>query len=61
MFVKAEDPDLPAFYFDPVLNPIAHYRQKSEAVEEVHTRASCLTLVASLLLPLPSPLPSPLP
>ena len=24
MFIKTEDPDLPAFYFDPLINPIAH-------------------------------------
>ena len=23
-YVKAEDPDLPAFYFDPLINPISH-------------------------------------
>lgn len=34
MFVKAEDPDLPAFYFDPVLNPVAHYRNNKEDEDE---------------------------
>ncbi|CAF2091624.1 unnamed protein product, partial [Rotaria magnacalcarata] len=24
VFIKNEDPDLPAFYFDPLINPIAH-------------------------------------
>ena len=24
--VKPDDPDLPAYYFDPVINPISHYR-----------------------------------
>ena len=24
MFIKTEDPDLPAFYFDPLINPISH-------------------------------------
>jgi pre-mRNA-processing factor 8 len=23
VFIKTEDPDLPAFYFDPLINPIA--------------------------------------
>jgi hypothetical protein len=23
-YIKAEDPDLPAFYFDPVINPIRY-------------------------------------
>ena len=25
MYIKAEDPDLPAYYFDPVVNPISHH------------------------------------
>nr|CCA15592.1 PRP8 premRNA processing factor 8 homolog (S. cerevisiae) putative [Albugo laibachii Nc14]CCA16349.1 PREDICTED: similar to CG8877PA putative [Albugo laibachii Nc14] len=25
-YVKAEDPDLPAFYFDPIVNPISNFR-----------------------------------
>ncbi|CAN0485022.1 unnamed protein product, partial [Ectocarpus sp. 12 AP-2014] len=25
-YLKAEDPDLPAFYFDPVINPISAFR-----------------------------------
>ena len=24
MYIKTEDPDLPAFYFDPLINPISH-------------------------------------
>lgn len=24
VFIKTEDPDLPAFYYDPLINPIAH-------------------------------------
>lgn len=24
VFIKTEDPDLPAFYFDPLINPISH-------------------------------------
>ena len=31
MYVRAEDPDLPAYYFDPVINPISSYQlQKHE-------------------------------
>lgn len=26
MYIKAEDPDLPAFYYDPLIHPIAYYR-----------------------------------
>ena len=28
-YVKPDDPDLPAFYFDPVVNPISAFRSKS--------------------------------
>ena len=24
VYIKTEDPDLPAFYFDPLINPISH-------------------------------------
>lgn len=34
MYVKSEDPDLPAFYFDPVLNPLAHYRNEKEKEDD---------------------------
>ena len=31
MYIKADDPDLPAFYYDPLLHPIASYKsQRSE-------------------------------
>jgi pre-mRNA-processing factor 8 len=26
MYIKTEDPDLPAFYFDPLIHPIAFYK-----------------------------------
>ena len=25
VYIKTEDPDLPAFYFDPLINPISHH------------------------------------
>eukprot|EP00793_Prasinoderma_coloniale_P002374 PRCOL_00001855-RA len=28
MYIKAEDPDLPAFYYDPLIHPIAAYRTR---------------------------------
>ncbi|OQR97218.1 pre-mRNA-processing-splicing factor 8 [Achlya hypogyna] len=28
-YIKAEDPDLPAFYFDPIINPISQFRINS--------------------------------
>ncbi len=31
VYVKPEDPDLPAFYFDNVINPISHYRTNAHA------------------------------
>ncbi|CAK4687762.1 hypothetical protein LEN26_018253 [Aphanomyces euteiches] len=34
-YVKAEDPDLPAFYFDPIVNPISQFRVGAKKVEEV--------------------------
>lgn len=30
MFIKTEDPDLPAFYFDPLINPISHRRSDNQ-------------------------------
>ena len=32
--LQAEDPDLPAFYFDPVINPISAFRSTRSAWEE---------------------------
>jgi pre-mRNA-processing factor 8 len=26
MYIKTEDPDLPAFYYDPLIHPIAFYK-----------------------------------
>ena len=26
MYIKTEDPDLPAYYYDPLIHPIAAYR-----------------------------------
>lgn len=31
MYIKAEDPDLPAFYYDPLIHPIAFYKSESAA------------------------------
>ena len=38
MYIKTEDPDLPAFYYDPLLHPIAYYKtdkRGSKPAEEV--------------------------
>ena len=32
--LQAEDPDLPAFYFDPVINPISAFRSTRQAWED---------------------------
>ena len=39
MFIKTEDPDLPAFYFDPLINPIAH--RHSVKVSLVSHKTKC--------------------
>lgn len=31
LFIKTEDPDLPAFYFDPLINPIAPRSSKTSS------------------------------
>ena len=33
-YVKPDDPDLPAFYFDPVVNPISAFRSKAIKVDD---------------------------
>ena len=33
-YVKPDDPDLPAFYFDPVANPISAFRSKAIKVDD---------------------------
>lgn len=32
-YVKADDPDLPAFYFDPIINPISAFRSDRQGVK----------------------------
>ena len=38
-YIKADDPDLPAFYFDPIINPISAFRteRKGQAIEYCNT------------------------
>ena len=31
MYIKTEDPDLPAYYYDPLIHPIAAYRSVGQA------------------------------
>ncbi|UIZ20631.1 hypothetical protein KXD40_001180 [Peronospora effusa] len=37
-YIKAEDPDLPAFYFDPIVNPISHFRVNRSETEKSHKK-----------------------
>ena len=32
--MQADDPDLPAFYFDPIINPVSAFRVASKAVDD---------------------------
>ena len=34
MFIKTEDPDLPAYYYDPLIHPIAFYRSNKDKKQE---------------------------
>merc|ERR1719440_2724830 len=34
-YIKADDPDLPAFYYDPIVNPLPAYRSVSHRSQEV--------------------------
>ena len=34
VYIKTEDPDLPAFYFDPLINPISHRHSVSKSSED---------------------------
>ncbi|KAJ8465852.1 hypothetical protein OPV22_028404 [Ensete ventricosum] len=36
MYIKAEDPDLPAFYFDPLINPISSINKVDRRERRVH-------------------------
>ena len=35
MYIKMEDPDLPAFYYDPLIHPIAFYKSDAPTGTEV--------------------------
>lgn len=53
-FIKAEDPDLPAFYFDPVVNPISAFRvEKKQSEEEIDEEFSLPMGFAPLLADTP--------
>lgn len=51
-YIKQEDPDLPAFYFDSIINPISAYkvdRLKNSLISEIYDE--CDDLLASISLP----------
>jgi pre-mRNA-processing factor 8 len=35
MYIKMEDPDLPAFYYDPLIHPIAFYKSDAPSGTDV--------------------------
>ena len=35
VYIKTEDPDLPAFYFDPLINPISHRHSVESSKNEL--------------------------
>lgn len=35
MYIKMEDPDLPAFYYDPLIHPIAFYKSEAPTGSDV--------------------------
>ena len=37
MYIKAEDPDLPAFYFDPLIHPMPSYKSEVAGTSEEMT------------------------
>lgn len=45
MYIKTEDPDLPAFYYDPLIHPIAFYKTEraKKMVRPLQSRADVLT------------------
>uniref|UniRef100_H2Z6W6 MPN domain-containing protein n=1 Tax=Ciona savignyi TaxID=51511 RepID=H2Z6W6_CIOSA len=40
VFIKTEDPDLPAYYFDPIINPISHRHAVKEEMFDVTNNLS---------------------
>jgi hypothetical protein len=41
MYIKTEDPDLPAFYYDPLIHPIAAYRSAAGGRRAEVRRTPC--------------------
>jgi len=49
VFIKTEDPDLPAFYFDPLINPISH-RHAAKVIACLHSCSGAFTCITLLLI-----------
>jgi len=51
VYIKTEDPDLPAFYFDPLINPISHrYAVKVMTLNDQCVRSLGFNYVALTIL-----------
>ena len=37
-YIKTEDPDLPAFYYDPLIHPIAFYKMDKSGVKSTEVK-----------------------
>jgi len=42
VFIKTEDPDLPAFYFDPLINPISTRHANSSKLAQNQTEIEAM-------------------
>ena len=49
VFIKTEDPDLPAFYFDPLINPISHRLTNKVCCQRDHKILKKLTWLKNIL------------
>lgn len=67
MYIKAEDPDLPAFYYDPLINPMPSYKSDlrstkvyeptDEELDDFELPEGIDPFIPVPLLSSPSPLP----
>lgn len=46
VYIKTEDPDLPAFYFDPLINPISHRHASKVHIYVFSCMHSCMWLLS---------------
>ena len=50
VYIKTEDPDLPAFYFDPLINPISHRYAVKVSVSQFICVCVCVCLSVCLFV-----------